>query len=245
VRAAAVARVAKLDDAEPGPGYTCFGGIGVSPSFRPAGLGSPEPVSFDMQMIAGWAPGGSTGGATPLPAGTAIRLAEGSRLVLQVHYSLANYVKGTTDLTRVELHAAKERGTHRQAFWIPIADWRFRVPAGASPDDATARAHAAYRAPLPLSVLGVAPHMHLRGKSVRIEADDQCLLDVPQWDFHMQEAYWLAEPRRASSASLTCIYDNRAEAQPRVNGKRKAPRELRWGEGTDDEMCLAFLYVTL
>ena len=34
-------------------------------------------------------------------------------------------------------------------------------------------------------------------------------------------------------------------AQPIVNGKRKPARELRWGEGTDDEMCLAFLYATL
>jgi len=48
-----------------------------------------------------------------------------------------------------------------------------------------------------------------------------------------------------SKAALTCRWDNSPGAQPIVNGKRRPSRDLRWGEGTDDEMCLAFLYATL
>ena len=96
--------------------------------------------------------------------------------------------------------------------------------------------------------------MHLRGRSIRVEAlpssqehgdPAACLLDVPRWDFHHQEGYWLEEGVRVGKAAVTCRWDNRASAQPVVNGKRKPGRELRWGEGTDDEMCLAFLYATL
>ena len=92
--------------------------------------------------------------------------------------------------------------------------------------------------------------MHLRGQSIRVEAlregdPASCLLDVPRWDVHHQEGYWLDKGIRVGKAAITCRWDNRPSAQPIASGKRKPSRELRWGEGTDDEMCLAFLYATL
>ena len=86
--------------------------------------------------------------------------------------------------------------------------------------------------------------------ATRIEALDatgtsKCLLDVPRWDFHHQEAYWLDEGVRIGRAALTCRWDNRNGAQPLDNGRRRPAKELRWGEGTNDEMCLSFLYTTL
>ena len=260
VRANAIDRIRELDEREPGPGYTCFGGIGVTPTIRAGNLAKGELVDFDAQMIVGWAPGaGATdvaGAPTPLPEGTAIKLAPGSRLVMQVHYSLENYervVPGKRDRTRVEMWLAKDEPL-RQAVWVPLLKYDFRVPPNVGPDDARATAHAEIPLPFPLEVRGVAPHMHLRGRSIRVEAlpassDDKdpaaCLLDVPRWDFHHQEGYWLEKGVRVGKASVTCRWDNRTSAQPVVNGKRKPARELRWGEGTDDEMCLAFLYATL
>ncbi len=260
VRANAVDRIRELDEREPGPGYTCFGGIGVTPAIRAGNLAKGELVDFDAQMIVGWAPGaGATdvaGAPTKLPEGTAIRLANGSRLVMQVHYNLENYERveaGKRDRTQVEMWFAKDEPL-RQAVWVPLMKYDFRVPANAGPEDARARAHADVALPFPLEVRGVAPHMHLRGRSIRVEAtaagaettDQQaCLLDVPRWDFHHQEGYWLEKGVRVERASVTCSWDNRPTAQPIVNGKRKPVRDLRWGEGTDDEMCLAFLYATL
>ena len=253
VRASAVAKVEALDEREPGPGYTCFGGIGVMPALRAGDLGKGELVDFDAQMIVGWAPGaGATdvaGGPTPLPEGTAIKLAPGSRVVMQVHYSLENHVPGTRDATTVDLWLARETEQLRQAVWVPLLKYDFRVPPGAGPDDPRATAGAEVPLPFPLEVRGVAAHMHLRGSSIRVDAVSDggraCLLDVPRWDFHHQEGYWLKEGVRVGKAAVTCRWDNRAAAQPVTSGKRKAPRELRWGEGTDDEMCLAFLYATL
>lgn len=260
VRAGALDRIRELDEREPGPGYTCFGGIGVTPAVRPGNFAKGELVSFDAQMIVGWAPGaGATdqaGAPTALPEGTAIALAPGSRLVMQVHYSLENYDRvaaGERDRTRIEMWLAKQDEPLRQAVWVPLLQHAFRVPANAGPDDPRATARAEIALPLPLEVRGVAPHMHLRGQSIRVEAlpepaspgEAACLLDVPRWDFHHQEGYWLEKGQRVQRAAVTCRWDNRAGAQPIVNGKRRPSRELRWGEGTDEEMCLAFLYATL
>ncbi|MBS2011309.1 MAG: hypothetical protein JST00_00240 [Deltaproteobacteria bacterium] len=256
VRKSALDKVDELDAKEAGPGYTCFGGIGVTPTVRAGKSGSGSLVDFDAQMIVAWAPGaGATdvaGAPTALPAGTSIQLAAGSRLVMQVHYSLENHRPGMTDKTRVEMWLAKPGEPRRQAVWVPLLHWSFRVPPGVGPEDPRATAHAEVGLPLPLTVLGVAPHMHLRGRSAKIEAihteanDSSCLLDVPRWDFHHQEAYWLSEGVRVDRAALTCTWDNREAAQPLVTSTRRRPtRELHWGEGTDDEMCLAFLYTTL
>jgi hypothetical protein len=255
VRPSAIAKIEALDEADPGPGYTCFGGIGVQPTVRASNLAKGELIDFDAQMIVGWAPGaGATdiaGAPTKLPDGTAIQLAAGSRLVMQVHYSLENLdrSKERADQTRVDMWFAKPDDSLKQAVWVPVLKWDFRIPKDASPSDPAATAHAEVNLPIPLDVRGVAPHMHLRGQSIRIESVDhaqsQCLLDVPRWDFHHQEGYWLKDAIPVSRAALTCHWDNRPNAQPIVNGKRKPSHPLHWGEGTDDEMCLAFLYATL
>lgn len=251
VRASAVPRIEKLDAAEPGPGYTCFGGIGVVPTVRAGDPARGKLIDFDAQMVVGWAPGaGATdvaGAPTKLPEGTSIELAPGSRLVMQVHYSLENLAREAKkdDRTRVDMWFAPEGEPTRQAVWVPLLDYGFRVPKDAPPTDPRATAHADIELPLPLEVRGVAPHMHLRGRSIQVAGDSGCLLDVPRWDFHHQEGYWLERSVSVKRASLTCQWDNRPGAQPVVNGKRRPSHELHWGEGTDDEMCLAFLYATL
>lgn len=250
VRESAVPKIAARDAAEKGVGYTCFGGIGVNPAIRAGAPGSGELVSFDTQLVAGWAPGADLGGATVFPAGTGIRLGKGSRLVMQVHYSLRNYRAGMRDRTRVELFEGEPRLV--QALWLPLYQYDFRVPPGVGPTDPQAIVRSQTTLPFRLRVHGAAPHMHLRGASVTVTADDDagdagagaCLLDIPRWDFHHQQAYWFAGPRVISSAQLTCRYDNRPEAQPTSLGQRAVPHTLKWGEGTDDEMCLAFLYAT-
>jgi hypothetical protein len=64
------------DAAEPGEGYTCFGG----PSGRDARI-------IPVQLLGGWTPG-SLGG--DFPAGNGILVRPGSRVVEQVHYNLQN-----------------------------------------------------------------------------------------------------------------------------------------------------------
>jgi mono/diheme cytochrome c family protein len=98
----------------------------------------------------------------------------------------------------------------------------------------------------PLRIYGVAGHMHTRGVDIRVELNSKTLLHIPRWNFHWQDAYYLAQPVDASPGDtirVTCRFDNSGGAQPVVKGKRLAPRYVLWGEGTADEMCLGLLQV--
>jgi hypothetical protein len=88
---------------------------------------------------------------------------------------------------------------------------------------------------------GVFPHMHLHGTSITVSvtrpAGETILVDIPRWDFNWQGGYQFVTPERLSAGDtvqLRCVYDNSTGTAP-----------LTWGEGTADEMCLAFLYVEL
>jgi hypothetical protein len=98
----------------------------------------------------------------------------------------------------------------------------------------------------PLRIYGVAGHMHLRGVDIRLELNARTLLHIPRWNFHWQDAYYLAQPVDASPGDtirVTCRFDNSRRHQPVVRGKRLRPRYVLWGEGTTDEMCLGLLQV--
>ena len=95
---------------------------------------------------------------------------------------------------------------------------------------------------------GNAPHMHLLGTRIStLLIGGPVLVDIPRWDFHWQQAFSFKEPVRIKPddvLSIECTYDNSATNQPVVNGQQQAPREVTWGEGTNDEMCLSYLGLT-
>jgi hypothetical protein len=104
--------------------------------------------------------------------------------------------------------------------------------------------------PLGVHILNVTPHMHLLGRTMNVEAKlpsgaTTCLVDVPDWDFHWQGTYSYRQPVAlplGSSVSLTATYDNSADNPENPNSP---PKDVTWGESTTDEMCLAFLGITL
>ena len=101
------------------------------------------------------------------------------------------------------------------------------------------------------TIFGVAGHMHLRGRDVRVELDpgmpkQRMLLHIPAWDFHWQDVYYLEHPIHVGPGDtirVSCTFDNSAAAQPVIDGKPLRPRYVVWGEGTTDEMCLGMLSV--
>jgi hypothetical protein len=96
----------------------------------------------------------------------------------------------------------------------------------------------------PLRIYGVAGHMHTRGVDIRVELNGKTLLHIPRWNFHWQDAYYLAKPVDANPGDVihvSCTFDNSAIKQPLVNGRLLKPRYVLWGEGTTDEMCLGLL----
>jgi hypothetical protein len=211
---AAAAQASALDAAEPGEGYTCFGGPGV-----------------DADLFAGWAPGA---GPTYLPEGTGVALAGGRDVILQVHYNLAQGV--FPDRTRVRLRLSES--VERPGYYAPMADLDLVLPPGQA--DAQATRRAVFNLPAPLTIHGVLPHMHGLGRTLHMELESAgastCLVDVDRWDFHWQNTWWYDTPLAfpgVDALSIQCGYDTRSRTDV-----------VTWGEGTADEMCLAYLYVT-
>ena len=95
--------------------------------------------------------------------------------------------------------------------------------------------------------------MHALGKSgtVHVERADgtrECVLSIPEWEFHWQGAYGLAEPitlHPGDRIIQSCTFDNSASNQIYSGGQLLPAVDVDWGEGTRDEMCMAAFYATL
>ena len=92
----------------------------------------------------------------------------------------------------------------------------------------------------PITLYGLTPHLHLRGKSMRYtltlpDGREEVLLAVPKYDFNWQLYYELASPRRipaGSKVTVVTLFDNSAK-----NKYNPAPdKEVFWSEQSWDEM---------
>jgi hypothetical protein len=102
-----------------------------------------------------------------------------------------------------------------------------------------------------LRIRAVAGHMHLLGRSIRIDLEradgsSRRLLDVKVWNFDDQRATVLRHPVTVGPGDrlrVTCTHD--ATLRDKLPELRKLPsRYVVWGEGTSDEMCLGIVSYT-
>ncbi len=98
------------------------------------------------------------------------------------------------------------------------------------------------------TVYAVAGHMHLLGRSIKVELNPgtpraRVLLDVPVYNFHDQGARALPRPVTVKPGDVyrvTCTHD--ATLRGRLPQLRSLPpRYVVWGDGTSDEMCLGIV----
>jgi hypothetical protein len=216
----------RLDEADPGPGYTCFGG----PGFSLAG------------SLGGWAPGSRP---LELPESTAFQLPAASRVVMQVHYH-PHDGDAQPDQTEIALYLTKEAPARLMGI-LPVINNTFTIP----PNDANYRVIGTWPLPMtaPIKVWFVAPHMHLLGRKIAVQATKPdgaatCLVNIDDWDFNWQGSYAFKEPLSFPSGtrfSLTAYYDN---SSANARNPNNPPKPVSWGEQTTDEMCLAFVGFT-
>jgi copper type II ascorbate-dependent monooxygenase-like protein len=215
--AAELAVAHELDDAEEGPGYTCFGASGTGPAARSLGV---------------WTPGTP---ATRYPEGTGLRVVGGMPLVMQVHYNNGKLPDRTTVLLSLEPSVARE------ALITGVFDLQLDLVPGNAAVEESAAAPVPPLA-VPVTIHGAYPHMHKLGRSLRVEYDlggeRTCLVNVPRYDFNWQQFYFydkpvLLEPPGGGYLRITCSYDTRGVDAP-----------VHWGEGTNEEMCINAFYVT-
>jgi hypothetical protein len=101
--------------------------------------------------------------------------------------------------------------------------------------------------PLPRDVLitAVMPHMHWLGKNFTFWAvlPDEAKTRVPliridRWNFNWQGTYAFREPVRLPKGSVLEMEAHFDNSDENPGNPHKPPRTVRWGDGTNDEMCI-------
>lgn len=224
------------DAADDGPGFDCTG-FGLD--FRPTG------------SLGGWTPGDL---ALPLPGGLGRKVPAGSVVLLQIHYDTGSG-RGESDQSEIDLMIAQEVEREAEASAVGNPLWLVEDAMYIEAHDPDAMFWFEYD-PTHLNggdgflIWGVNIHMHELGSraSLAIHRGDgswDCLLDIPDWDFHWLSDYWLAEPVAIYPGDrlyVECHFDNTTGNQKIVNGQQQEPRDLWWG--TDLEMCGGILFTS-
>ncbi|MFT5683028.1 MAG: hypothetical protein ACI8RZ_003955 [Myxococcota bacterium] len=231
--------IAGWDASEDGPGYSCYGGPSSS---------NGESAQIPIEQLAQWVPGF---GAQEFSEGTGILIPPGSQIILQLHYNVAGGVG--EDQTAIEF--TLEDTVARRAQFAPVLDatWPLSgmdIPAGQVTTHDVQFDPRAFFALLSGDALNlddgfdihsILLHMHKLGEhgmvSVeRADGSSEVLLEVSPYDFNWQLNYRLSQAvpfADGDEIRLTCTFDN-----------SEGSADLSWGEGSEEEMCVANLFIS-
>jgi len=213
----------RLDEADPGPGYSRMGGVGFLPS---GGMG-------------GWAPG-----AAPhkFPDGAPRAVPKGSDLVIQTHFHPSGKVE--TEQASVGIYLTDQAPT-RTAATIPLG---VRSTIDIPPGVKDYKWADAITLPVAVEVPAITPHAHYICKDMQVWAtlptgEKKWLIWIKDWDFDWQGQYRYKSPVELPAGTkidMVYTYDNSAD-NPR--NPSSPPQRVRRGEQTTDEMGITFIQV--
>ena len=265
-----VAAAEQLDAQDPGEGWTCFGDSGLPNSSD----------LDDAPWLGAWAPGATEsvdapGFGTPLAAGsqivmqvhynllggpgpdrsaTLLRLAPGSEDLTPLTTMLMPAPvelpcrPGHTDNPLCDRDAAVADVIKR---FGPVGNTNNLLDLFCNQDPKPSQVTSCVRTiNQPTTIRGVAGHMHLLGRSIKIEVNPgtpraKTVLNIPVWDFDNQGSKPIRPVRLdvGDTVKVTCRHVQwLRDRLPAFHGQ--PDRYVVWGEGTMDEMCLGILTVT-
>jgi hypothetical protein len=185
-------------------------------------------------LLVGYAPG-----EQPLlfEPGTAKLVKAGSKLLFQLHYTPNG--KAVKDRTYVGIKFAKEPPKFR-AITANAATHDFAIP----PGDGNYPVKSTWTAKSDVSLLGLMPHMHLRGKDFKYtvvypDGREEVILNVPRYDFNWQLEYQMKAPLVLPKGTrIDCIahFDN----SPNNKFNPDPSKEVKWGDQTWEEMMIGW-----
>lgn len=209
------------DEADPGPGYTCFSGPGVD-------------VEGDL---GGWAAGN-----TPhhLPEGIGRLVPAFSDVILQVHYHPSG--KPEVDRSRLAIYLCK-KPVKQTLHWANATNSTFRLLPGKADNEVKAT----WNVPMDVEALAVTPHMHQLGRDFRMTVTfpggrTQDLLHIDAWDPNWQNTYYFEKRVSLPKGSIVKViahFDN--TSHPR--NPHRPPRLVKWGPDVTDEMLVGYIGV--
>ncbi len=240
------------DGADGKPGFPCWGAP------------SPEGALVPPRTLTVWAPG-ITGGY--LPKGTGVRVEPGSKIVMQMHYNTSN-AEPVADQSGLEIHHVES--VEREALTLFFLNFKWPSPGGMPIPAGDPSVTVQYTDDVggsmafvgagrvgitidePFALHSVYLHQHVLGKFnslelIRKDGTELMLVDIRNWDFDWQDEYTFEHEiivQPGDQFRLTCNWDNSASNQQFVNGKQLQPQYVEFGEGTVDEMCVSYFYVT-
>ncbi len=195
------------------------------------------PTKSDILTVYG--PGGSP---EVWPHGMAKLIKAGSDLVFEIHYTPNG--KPTTDRSRVAMIFAKSP-PEKRILSLQMSDIHFLIP----PGDPDHRVTVWGTLPNDALLLGLFPHMHLRGKAfeftrIRDDGQPEILLKVSHYNFYWQLFYHLATPlplKKGTKLEWTAWFDNSVN-----NSLNPDPTvAVSYGEQSWDEMMVGFFDVAV
>lgn len=226
-------------------GWPCVGGLVPTDS---------DTDAKQSGSLGSWVPGVS---AVAYPAGTGTALEPGQLAVIQMHYNLLG--GSDPDRTKVEIAVASDDVAPSliRLGTLSLIKHNLAIPADTAgainEQTATLNQWRALRGGKPFPsghgyILGAGGHMHLVGKRIAITRTSatgaSTILDVPDWNFHWQGQYELAQAiqiENTDALTIRCEHDN--SNANRLSHGLSPNVSVTWGEGTTDEMCLASLQI--
>ena len=194
-------------------------------------------AEVDSTMVAPWAPGRAV---WTYPEGTGILVEAGRPLIMQMHYSNAS--EDPLDSTTVNMNF--ETTVDHQLYARFFVNTDIDIPPGKSEHKETYSAKIGhyFGTNRPITIMGLVPHMHKLGKSeygkvIRTDGSEECLMDVPRWDFNWQLMYMFETPvvmQPDDRLHMECVFDSTSQTST-----------VSWGDGTNDEMCLFGVFATV
>jgi hypothetical protein len=226
---------AALDGADGQPGYDCFGDIGI---------GDLSSLAQAVGALVGtWVPGAQV---NPLDDGIGILIPANARIVMQVHYHPSG--TSTPDQTSAGFYFSPPNSVQHRLLSLPLLNTTFTIPANNSNYEVDAK----LQVPFFLSgkAVLILPHMHLLGRQIAVNLTDPSgtvtpLVRIDDWDFNWQGSYMYttAIPIAGNSLlSLKSFYDN---SDQNLKNPNSPIVDVKWGERTTDEMCIALVGVIL
>lgn len=181
--------------------------------------------------------------------GIGMRLRAGTDLKLQMHYAPSS--TDETDSSTINLFFAHQPVTRyvKSYVMLPLpsvlTNGPFIIQA-----NTVKKFHGTWTVPEDVSMLGIAPHMHLLGQNwevfaVKPNGDTVNLVKINEWDFNWQGTYnfkSLIHLPQGTVIHASAEYDNTSN---NIHNPHNPPQTISWGEKTSDEMYyLPLIYLS-
>ncbi len=212
------------DERDPEPGFE--------------GMDAAGSAQFPDGTLLGWTPGKV---ASQGPEDLAWRLEKDSDLVLGLH--LLPSGKPETVSATIGLFFTDEPPT-RYPYSLRLGSMTIDIPAG----ERDYVIEDSYVLPVDVEVVGIYPHAHylghtMRGTATLPDGTTRPLIRIDDWDFNWQDQYWYTEPvflPKGTTVSMRYSYDNSAD---NVRNPTHPPRRVIFGGRSSDEMGDLWLQV--